>query len=285
MSETLATPSLSALIITYNEIGNIGRCIDAVQFADEIVVVDSYSTDGTYEYLQADPRVRVIRRPFQNFTDQKNFALGQATHDWVLFVDADEVVGERLQGEIREVLRSGPPDIHAYWFYRRFMFRGKPLRFSGWQTDRNVRLFRRSRASYTESRLVHEQLDVAGRTGVLKTRLTHYCYNGFAAYRRKMLMYGRLKATQAVRSGKRFSWALQILKPLWKFGYNYLVRLGFLDGLRGITICYLGALEDLERYRYLRKLEQAFRKPKPSWAQPGARSLEVFQAGEASSAA
>ncbi len=255
MRTTADNPSLSALIITFNEIGNIERCLEAVQFASEIIVVDSYSTDGTFEYLQNHPRVRVIQRAFENFTDQKNFALQQATHDWVLFVDADEVVEAALRKEILETLHAHREDVHAYWFYRNFMFGAKPLRFSGWQTDKNIRLFRRSKARYSSTRLVHERLDIEGRSEALSAKLTHYCYKGFDHYRHKMMMYGRLKASEAFLARKRFTWARQILKPLWKFGYNYIIRLGFLDGLNGLRICYLGALEDVERYRYLRQLE------------------------------
>lgn len=260
MPDRTNTPSLSALIITYNEIGNIERCLNAIRFVSEIIVVDSYSTDGTYEYLKSRPGVRVIQRAFTNFTDQKNFALQQASYDWVLFVDADEVVEANLQEEILDTLRTNRGDIHAYWFYRNFMFGEKPLRFSGWQTDKNIRLFRRSKANYSHARLVHERLEITGRTDALSERLTHYCYQGFDHYRRKMLMYGRLKGSEAFQANKRFTWARQVLKPLWKFSYNYLIRLGFLDGLNGLKICYLGALEDVERYRHLRQLEMESRR-------------------------
>lgn len=277
--------AVTALIITYNERENIERCLASVAFASEIIVVDSYSTDGTYEYLLRQPQVKVIQHPFQNFTAQKNFALRHANNDWVLFIDADEVVGDALKAEILGTLSAAPADVDAYWFYRDFMFGERPLRFSGWQTDKNIRLFRRSGAKYSESRLVHERLEVKGKTGALKARLTHYCYKNFKDYRRKMLMYGRLKAAEAFRSGKRFSWALQLLKPAWKFSYNYLVRLGFLDGINGITICYLGALEDVERYRYLRRLEREARRAERTWVKPVPRALEIYKAGEASSAA
>ncbi len=131
---------LSALVITYNEIGYIEKCIASVSFADEIIVVDSYSTDGTYEYLLNHPKVKVIQHPFKNFTVQKSFTLEQATNDWVLFLDADEVVTPELQQEIKQTLESDK-NHSAYWFYRKFMFQQQNLRFSGWQTDKNYRLF------------------------------------------------------------------------------------------------------------------------------------------------
>ncbi len=119
----LSTPKqkLSALVITYNEMGYIERCIGSISFADEIIVVDSFSTDGTYEYLMAHPKVKVIQNPFENFTAQKSFTLKQATNDWVLFLDADEVVTEALQKEITATINNPEAD-EAYWFYRKFLY-------------------------------------------------------------------------------------------------------------------------------------------------------------------
>jgi len=245
---------LTALIITYNEIGYIENCIDSVRFADEIIVVDSYSTDGTYEHLCADPDVKVIQHPFENFTQQKSYALSQATYDWVLFLDADEVVTEPLREEIRETVQSDDTHV-AYWFYRKFMFGASPLHFSGWQTDKNYRLFRKSRARFSDRKLVHETLEIEGSYGILENRLIHYCYKNYQDYRDKMLHYGRLKALEDFYRERNFSYLLMFAKPTWKFVHHYLLRLGFLDGQKGITICYLNALSVLERYRELKKLE------------------------------
>lgn len=246
---------LSALIITYNEMGYIERCIDSVSFADEILVVDSFSSDGTYEYLMAHPKVRVIQHPFENFTAQKSFTLGQATHDWVLFLDADEVVGSKLREEILETIND-PMAHQAYWFYRRFMFRDKPLRFSGWQTDKNHRLFQKGKVQFSDKRIVHETLEVDGTSGILKERLVHYCYKDYQDYKGKMLRYGQLKAKEDFFREKPFNYALMVLKPLWKFFNHYVIRLGILDGKKGITICYLNALGVLERFRELKRLEK-----------------------------
>lgn len=263
-----APTRLSALIITYNEMGNIEQCLDSVAFADEIIVVDSHSTDGTYEYLLQQPEVRVIRHPFRSFTAQKNFALQHARHDWVLFIDADEEIPARLRKEILYTVANPQPEVHAYWVYRQFMFNGEPLRFSGWQTDMNIRLFRKSKARYSEERLVHERLEVEGQTGRLSNRLNHFCYKSFDDYRRKMLMYGRLKALEAFGRNGKFTYLKLCFKPFWKFFYNYLFRLGILDGSRGITICYLGALEDLERFRVLRRTEREYRTSQYSLPRP-----------------
>ncbi len=253
----LSTPKqkLSALIITYNEMGYIEKCINSIAFADEIIVVDSFSTDGTYEYLQKHPKVKVIQNPFENFTAQKSFTLKQATNDWVLFVDADEIVSDKLQKEIAETINN-PNACEAYWFYRKFMFQDTPLNFSGWQTDKNHRLFRKSKARFTDRKIVHETLDVDGTSCILKEKLTHYCYKNYQDYKGKMFRYGQLKAKEAFYKEKQFNYVFMILKPFWKFFNHFVIRLGFLDGKRGFTISYLNALGVLERYRELKKLEK-----------------------------
>ena len=252
---SLTKEKVTALVITFNEVGYIEKCIESVSFADEIIVVDSYSTDGTYEYLLNHPKVKVIQNPFKNFTAQKAFTLKQASNDWVLFLDADEVVSEDLQNEIKETINNNPKHV-AYWFYRKFMFQNERLHFSGWQTDKNYRLFRKGKVNFSDKRIVHETLDINGTSGKFKNRLTHYCYKDYEVYKNKMMMYGRLKAKEAFSKGKQFSYALLLLKPLWKFFNSYIIRLGFLDGAKGIIICHLDAMCDLERYRELQRLER-----------------------------
>ncbi len=258
----MSTPKqkLSALIITYNEIGYIEKCIDAISFADEIIVVDSYSTDGTYEYLKRHPKVNVIQRSFLNFTDQKSFALQQASHDWVLFVDADEVVSPPLKAEIKRTINSKNA-CEAYWFYRKFMYQYSPLHFSGWQTDKNHRLFRKSKAAFTQDKIVHETLKVNGRSGKFEEKLIHFCYKDYSDYKAKMLQYGKLRAQEELLKGSRFSYTKLIVKPAWKFLYNYVVRLGFLDLKKGMNVCYLNALSVYTRYNELRRLENLQRSP------------------------
>ncbi len=258
----MSTPKqkLSALIITYNEMGYIEKCIESISFADEIIVVDSFSTDGTYEFLLEHPKVEVIQRPFFNFTDQKSHALKLASHDWILFVDADEVVPCGLKREILETINQ-ENGCEAYWFYRKFMYQNKPLHFSGWQSDKNHRLFRKSKVHFTSERLVHETLQVDGKSGKFKERLTHYCYKDFDDYKNKMLHYGILKAQEELQKGKRFNYLKMWTKTTWRFFYNYVVRFGFLDERRGINVCYLNALSVYKRYHELRRLEQLHRSP------------------------
>ncbi|MEK6154825.1 glycosyltransferase family 2 protein [Flavobacteriaceae bacterium 3-367] len=246
---------ISALVITYNEIGYIEKCIESITFADEIIVVDSYSTDGTYEYLLEHPQVKVIQHPFENFTLQKSYALKQASHDWVLFTDADEIVTPDLRDEIVKTV-TGNTEHVAYWFYRKFMFQDEPLKFSGWQTDKNYRLFRKTKAHFTDKKIVHETLVVDGSCGILEEKLIHRCYKNYEDYKGKMLRYGRLKAKEDFYRERKFSYFFMVLKPFWKFFNHYILRLGFLDGEKGITVCYLNALGDFERYKELQRLEK-----------------------------
>ena len=249
------TKKLSALIITYNEMGYIEKCIDSVSFADEIIVVDSYSTDGTYEFLVNHPKVKVIQHPFSNFTSQKSFTLKQASNDWVLFLDADEVVTEPLQSEVVKTINSGTKNV-AFWFYRKFMFQNKNLNFSGWQTDKNYRLFRKSKVQFSDKKIVHETLIVNGLSGILNEKLTHFCYKNYEDYKQKMLKYGRLKAKESFYREKKFTYLIILVKPFWKFFNHYILRLGFIDGKKGFTISYLNALGVLEYCKELKRLEK-----------------------------
>lgn len=246
---------LSAVIITYNEIGYIERCIDSIQFVDEIVVVDSYSTDGTWEFLKNQDGLQVYQHTFENFTKQKTFALSKASKDWILFLDADEVIPENLRTEILETL-SKPTEKDAFWIYRRFMFKNKRLYFSGWQTDKNYRLFRKSRVAFNPNKIVHETLNVGGSSGVLKNSLIHYSYKNFGDYKSKMLHYGRLRAREEFTQNKSLTNLRMVIKPIWKFLNHYILRLGILDGKKGIVICYLNALGVYERFRELKRLKK-----------------------------
>ena len=129
------------------------------------------------------------------------------------------------------------------------MFKNSHLRFSGWQTDKNYRLFRKSKVRFCQERKVHECLEIEGTSGTLGERLLHYSYKKYEDYKGKMLQYGRLKAQQCHENGKPALPLKLIAAPFWKFLYNYTVRLGFLDGKKGIVICYLNALSDMERYQ------------------------------------
>jgi glycosyltransferase involved in cell wall biosynthesis len=246
---------ISALLITYNEREHLPEVIDSVDFADEIIVVDSYSDDGTAEYLREDARVKLIQHPFKNFSEQRNFALKQANHPWVLFIDADERIPNALRKEIKKTVNLPNPKA-AYYFRRQFLFQDKPLRFSGYQTDKNHRLFQKGKACYCPERLVHEILDVQGESGVLKNKLLHFSFNNYEEYKEKMLAYGRLRAVELSKKNLNPGFFHFYIKPAYKFFSHYVIRLGFLDGKKGFCVSYLNALSVAERYRELIRMER-----------------------------
>ena len=247
---------LSVLIITLNEAKQMKPLLADLQFADEVVIVDSYSTDDTQEIVKEFSNVRFIQNKFENYTHQRNFAISKAQNNWILFLDADERLTPALKEEIIETIKTNTTYV-AFLFLRTFMFKNKQLRFSGWQTDKIYRLFHKEFARYTTERLVHEKLDVKGKIGVFKNPLIHYSYADYDSYKAKMLSYGKLKAQEKFLKKMKPSVIKSVVHPLYSFLYSYTIRLGFLDGKKGITICYLNALSVHERYKELKKLNDS----------------------------
>ena len=248
------TNKISAILITYNEDIHINAVLENVKFADEIIVVDSFSTDGTIEKIKEHPNVKLIQRPFLNYTDQKSYALEQATNDWVIFLDADERIPDRLRNEILATVNSSETTADAYYFYRTFMFKNKVLHFSGWQSDKNYRLFKKSKVHFTEERIVHETLVVDGESDVLKNKLVHYSYKNYEDYKGKMIKYGQMKAVEELKKDYAPNFYHFVFRPFYKFFNHYILRFGILDGKKGVIICYLNALGVYSRYKELKRL-------------------------------
>ena len=224
--------TLSVAIIAKNEQANLGRTLRSVAWADEIVVVDSGSTDETVGVARSY-NARVFVEEWRGYAGQKNFALAQCTRDWVLSLDADEVVSAELQEQIARVLGS-PGGCDAYWCNRRNAFLGRWLRHGGMYPDRKLRLFKRGAAQF-EDRAVHENVRYAGPTLRLKGDLLHDAYPTLELYLEHMNRYSTLGA-EAVRakSGRAGFLRDVLLRPALTFVYNYGVRGGFLDGREGL---------------------------------------------------
>jgi len=244
---------LSALIITYNEEKHIAGVMRDLDFADEIIVIDSYSTDSTVAIAQTFEKATVIQNKFVNYTTQRNFAISQAKNPWILFLDADERFTDALKDELIATVQQAET-ASAYLFYRTFMFKNEKLHFSGWQTDKIFRLFKKDKAFYTTDRMVHEKLTVEGKIGRLKSKLIHYSYTDYENYKEKMASYGKFKAKEAFAKGVRPNFYHFYLRPAYKFLYPFIIRLGFLDGKKGVIICYLNAYSVAVRYRELKKI-------------------------------
>ncbi len=236
---------LTAIIPTGNEIHNIEAVIASVKFADEILVVDSFSTDGTFEKAQKLAH-KVIRREYQYSASQKNWAIPQATHEWVLLVDADERVTPELETEIKEVLNN--PTTHvAYWIGRNNHFMGERVKFSGWRNDKVIRLFKRDVCTYVDKQ-VHAEIIADGTVGSLKNKLYHNTYTTFDAYVEKMNRYATWQAKDYDKKTGKLTPYHFVIKPFWGFFKHYIVQSGFRDGVVGLTIGYMQAYVVFMRY-------------------------------------
>lgn len=245
--------NISVLIITLNEENQMRSLLADLDFADEIIVVDSFSTDKTEAICKSFEKVTFVQKTFENYSSQRNFAVSQAKNDWILFLDADERLTPSLKNEIITTVNTNET-YSAFLFYRTFMFEGKVLHFSGNQNDKIFRLFNKNQAQYNTGRLVHEKLKVNGKIGVLKNKLIHYSYSNFQAYKSKTIRYGKFKAQEKFLKKQKPSILLHFLHPAYNFLFNYIVRLGFLDGKKGLIICYLNANSVYTRYRELEQL-------------------------------
>ncbi|MFI1770808.1 glycosyltransferase family 2 protein [Thalassobellus citreus] len=241
-------------MITYNEVNHIDEVIENISFTDEIIVIDSFSTDGTIEKLKSHKNVKTICREFKNFTDQRNFALQQASNDWVLFIDADERLTPSLKKEITTEITKPHNDIVGFMFRREFYFNQKRIRFSGFQTDTTYRLFQKQFIKYNEAKIVHEMPLIKGKSKILKSKMLHYFIDNAAHYKSKMEHYATLKALEIHKKGVKPNFFHFYFKPFYKFIYNYFIRLGVFDGKEGFTLCYLSAYGVYYRYVELKKL-------------------------------
>ena len=238
---------LSVVIITRNEEAGIRRCLESVKWADEIVVLDSGSTDATVricrEYTQ-----HVHETDWPGFGPQKNRALQQATGDWVLSLDADEQVTPRLRDEIRTVLSvSAGPD--AYEMPRLSNYCGRFMRHGGWWPDHVTRLFRRGKAHFSDD-LVHERLIVNGPSGRLGNPLVHLAFENFEEVLHKIDRYSTASAEMLRDKGRNGSLSKALLHGLWTFLRTYVLKAGFLDGRHGFMLAVSNA--EGTYYRYLK---------------------------------
>ena len=229
--------SLSVVLITLNEAANLPRTLASVRLIseamEEIVVVDSGSADGTVE-IARQAGAQVFEEPWKGFGAQKNSAIDHATGDWILSLDADEEIGAELAREIQTLL-AGEPEFAAYDIPRLNHFLGRPLKHGGYWPDPKLRLFRRGAARF-EERAVHETVKAAGPVGRLRNPLIHRCYPTLEEYIEHANRYSTLGAQMLAaggRGGGPLAWNA-VVNPAATFLYNYVFRLGFLDGREGL---------------------------------------------------
>lgn len=231
---------ISACIITFNEADRIGDCLASLSFCDDIVVVDSYSTDRTVALAEA-AGARVFSRTFEGFRSQKQFAVEQAAHDWVLCLDADERVSEALRSAIEQARDGGFAAAAGYRFARLSDYFGRFLRHGNAYPDRVLRLFDRRRGGWRGKREVHEAASVDGAVATLPGDLIHYPYRSLEQQLLKTQRYARMMAEHDFARGKRATIGKLVLAPAWRFWRGYLLRGGFLDGWHGLVYAYVRA--------------------------------------------
>jgi glycosyltransferase involved in cell wall biosynthesis len=255
VSPTAPPPSrtpFSVVIITLNAATQLGACLDSVAFADDIVVLDSGSTDGTRE-LATSHGARVVEGPWLGYGPQKNRAVGLARHEWVLCLDADERVTPALRASIESALAAAVRDRQAWRMARANRFMGRVLRHGEGYPDWSLRLFDRGHARWSEDP-VHEKVLVDGTVGTLEGDLMHESAETLEAYLAKQNRYTTLQAEALAARGERASWSRLALSPLLRFVKFYLLRRGFMDGVPGLVHISIGCFNSLMKYAKLRAL-------------------------------
>jgi glycosyltransferase involved in cell wall biosynthesis len=245
---------ISAVIITYNEAANIARCLDAAQLvADEIIIVDSFSKDKT-KIICESYNVRFFERKFDGYGEQKNWGNAQATGNFILSLDADEVLSEKL---IRDILKQKENPTHqAFRLNRLTNFSGTWVRFAGFYPDRKVRLWHKDAATWI-GKAVHEVLKVKEgvKVGQLKGDLLHYSFYSVFDYLSRQNKYAKLSVTEQLKHGKTPKFLPSLFKGFYKFFLLYFLKLGFVHGFHGFVICLNGAGKYLINYAKYRQIE------------------------------
>jgi glycosyltransferase involved in cell wall biosynthesis len=251
----MTSPAISGVVIAFNEEANIARCIDSMTgVVDEVVVVDSYSSDRTAAICE-EKGARVLQRPFDSYGSQKAFAAEQALHDIVLSLDADEVLSERLRQAVAGVKVSWQAD--GYVMNRLTNYCGTWIRHGGWYPDRQLRLWDRRRGQWSGA--VHERVAMApgARVERLDGDLLHYSFPTIQSHIDTLSRYSEMAAADAHAKGRRAGVLVHvILNPLYTFFNKYVLRLGFLDGYYGLVVCAFSAVANFAKYTKLRALNR-----------------------------
>lgn len=243
---------LTAILITKDEEANLERCLQSISWVDELIVVDSGSIDNTVEIARKF-KAKVFSPEWKGFGPTKQYALDQATGDWVLSIDADEEVSFTLKNEIRQLLENDPPH-DGYEIPRKTQFLGHWILHSGWYPDYVLRLFRKQTGRFTPV-LVHEEIIVDGSRSRLSNPLMHYSYPTLENYVRKLDQYSSLAAEEMFKRGRKFRYWQLVVKPALLFVKKLLFQKGWRDGWEGYMIARLSATSIFLRYAKLRSLE------------------------------
>lgn len=245
--------TLSVTIITHNEEANIIPCLESASWADEIVVLDSGSTDRTVE-LARRYTDRVFSVPWIGFGKNKNQAVEEAGMEWIFVLDADERITPALRQEIQAILQAeGPAD--GYRVPRRNHFCGRYIHHLGWYPDYSIRLFRKAKGRFNE-REVHESVEISGQVGTLKQPMLHYTYTSISDFVLRTDHYSTLAAQELLKQGKRPIFGELVWRPFLTFLKLYVLQKGFLEGRDGYTLAFLYSTYNFLKYYKFRELRQ-----------------------------
>lgn len=249
---------LSALILAYNNENEIERCINSLDFAEEIVVLDSFSTDQTVE-IAKKMGAKVYQYPFTTFGELRNLALSHATHDWIFSLDTDEVATRKVVEEIKSILASSNAK-DAYFVPRRNTVFGQAIRHGGWYPDyRQPQFFKKKALVYNQEDNVHEGFKILGKKGYLKNYIYQYPFDSLHQYLDKMERYSSLMAQRMLNEGRRF-WPHQlIMNPMNAFFKRYFLRKGFIDGVHGLLMAGLYSYYTFLKYAKFWEVEKLHR--------------------------
>lgn len=243
---------ITTVIITKNEEANIRRCLDSLQnVADEIIIIDSFSSDKTEAICRTYPNLVFVSRTWAGYSASKNYGNSLAQHPYILSIDADEVLSEKLR---LEIIKMKPTLRGSYLMPRLNHIGKKVIKFSGWYPDAKVRLFPKD-AAYWSGEYVHEKLVYNGEVHHLKNDLLHYTYQNFAQFDKKMRNYATLSAKEMYSKGRHLSFGFMTVKSVFKFINIFILKLGILDGVEGFKIALESSRTVVWKYEVLHKLQ------------------------------
>lgn len=263
---------ISALAITLNEEENVKRYIDSLSFADEIIFVDSFSTDNTKSIAEKYGAV-VLQREFDNFSNQRNFAISQAKNDWIVFFDLDEIITKEVEHEIIKTVNQ-PNDQVAFYIKRNVFLFNKHIKHGGLQNDKAIRLFNKNFCTYN-GHLVHEEIKVDGKIGFLKNRVDHHSFKNFDHYFCKLNQYSELKANECFNKNKKATVYHFIVRPTYRFLWQYFYRLGILDGAEGFLSAKINSFFVFKRYVTLWNLNKKMKTKEVREVKQGEQLFEM----------
>lgn len=253
LAQVRQSSTLSAFLIVFNEEKSIERCLNSIKWVNEIVIVDSNSTDRTTQICRKYTN-KIFSRAFSNYSDQKNFALSQVSEEWALSIDADEELTEALVNEIKDLLQSNPQH-DGYRVHRTSYIFGREFHFSGTQHDKPIRLFVKGRGEFTQP--IHEIVSIRGSVGELKNEINHFTYDNISSYFLRLDRYTTMEAEFMAAKRLRVNVTDWLIRPFAMFLKLYIINQGFRDGFEGFLFCFFsGFYVFVKHVKYLELLRR-----------------------------